>query len=157
MVIAHSMGVINLRITSSVSSSGQWATKLRMAVWGNRPIRYKCAHSGNRWLLLHNSFNLKCFWNCCLNCNVHWFTLLSNLTNLILFCWCLNVSCTNKKKRLFYHTMLQLGLPAWPARWKHPPWPSLPLTLSGSEETHSSKAEAFLVGDNAQGMGLGKR
>jgi len=31
MVMAHSMGVISLRITSSVSSSGQWATKLRMA------------------------------------------------------------------------------------------------------------------------------
>lgn len=30
--MAHSMGVINLRITSSVSSSGQCATKLRMAV-----------------------------------------------------------------------------------------------------------------------------
>ena len=31
MVMAHSMGVISLRITSSVRSSGQWATKLRMA------------------------------------------------------------------------------------------------------------------------------
>lgn len=73
-------------------------------------------------------------------------------------CLYLNFSVTqNKKKGFLYHTMLQLGLPAWPARWKHPPWPSLPLTLSGSEETHSSKAEAFLVGDSAQGMGLGKQ
>lgn len=32
MVIAHSIGVMSLRITSSVRSSGQWATKLRMAI-----------------------------------------------------------------------------------------------------------------------------
>lgn len=37
--MAHSMGVISLRITSSVRSSGQWATKLRMATEERNSVR----------------------------------------------------------------------------------------------------------------------
>lgn len=109
IVIAHSMGVISLRITSSVRSSGQWATKLRMATEDGTVVlvRNRSAETTEHVKVNGNMF--------------------------------------------LYHTVLQLGPPGWPARWKSLLLPFLPPALFESEETRSSTVAASWGGDSAPG------